>query len=256
MTESFQAYDTFSAGADDPVLIVCDHATNALPREYAGLGLSQTELDRHIAWDPGAADMARLLARKFETTAILCGFSRLLIDANRGHMDPTQITAISDGTIIEGNREITPGEQHYRQETFHAQYHGAIHTEIERHLACGRVPVILSIHSFSPETHGKIKPWHLGVLWDQDDRLADPLLQHFEGVDDIHAGDNKPYSGAIPGDCMSRHGTDRGLPHVLIEFRQDLVSGTSSLETWSHHLYEALSSVLDRHGPFDIIRQK
>ncbi len=250
---NFAPFEIVDKGAACPILIVCDHASNALPNGYGSLGLPPALLQHHIAWDPGAADMARHLASAFKTRAILCGFTRLLIDANRGDSDPTLITAISDGNIIAGNVDLDADERARRQARFHNAYHGAIKAEVDRHLAEDRVPLLLSIHSFSPETHGKVKPWHLGVLWDRDSRLARPLMEHFGRQEHIIAGNNKPYSGAIPGDCMNRHGTGRGLPHVLIEFRQDLISDRSGLETWGHHLYEALSGVLRMSGPFEIL---
>lgn len=253
MAETFAAFERINAGAAKPLVITCDHASNALPSGYGTLGLEAHHLDRHIAWDPGAGNVARRLSRLFDATAILCGFSRLLIDANRGDGDPTQVAAISDKTVISGNAGLADTEHERRRTLYHGPYHDAVTGEIERHIAEKRVPVVLAVHSFSPAIRGEAKPWHLGFLWDRDERLARPLVEHFSEDADVEVGDNQPYSGRIPGDSMHRHGTMRGLPHILVEFRQDLIADDSGVRAWAERVYRAIDTVIERHGEFDIV---
>jgi predicted N-formylglutamate amidohydrolase len=216
------AYERIDAPAG-PLIFVCDHASNALPQLYGTLGLEKGAFAAHIAYDIGAADVTRMLARAFVAPAILAQWSRLLIDLNRGPDDPTLVMQLSDGRIIPGNRNIATGEISSRLVRFHAPYHAAVEAEIIRSRAAGIVPVIVSIHSFTPVWKGRPRPWEIGVLWDRDPRLAAPLLAGLAGAG-FAVGDNQPYSGELENDCLYVHGTMNGLPHVLIEIRQDLIA--------------------------------
>jgi predicted N-formylglutamate amidohydrolase len=166
-------------GADriglSPFLLVCDHASNALPEAYGTLGLPASEFERHIAWDPGAALLVEALAGRLNAPAVLSCFSRLLIDPNRGTDDPTLVMRLSDGTVIPGNRDVTDVEIAARIAAFHDPYHRAIDDAIERALASGIAPALLSIHTFTPVWRGEPRPWHAGILWDD-------LLANAEGV--------------------------------------------------------------------------
>ncbi len=216
------AYERIDAPAG-PLIFVCDHAANALPQPYGTLGLERGAFATHIAYDIGAAEVTRMLARAFAAPAILARWSRLLIDLNRGPDDPTLVMQLSDGRIIPGNRHLGPADIGARLAEFHAPYHAAIETEIARSSASGSVPAIVSIHSFTPVWKGNPRPWEIGVLWDRDPRLAAPLLAGFARAGFI-VGDNQPYSGELENDCLYVHGTMNGLPHVLIEIRQDLIA--------------------------------
>ncbi len=218
------------------VLVVCDHADSRLPPEYGDLGLPAAEFQRHIAYDPGAAAVARGLARRLGVPAVLSTFSRLLIDANRGEDDPTLIMRLSDGTVIPGNAAVGPEERARRIARFHAPYHGAIDAAIDRALNAGRPPVIVSIHSFTPVWRGLRRPWHAGVLWDADPRFAGPLIAALKAEGDLTVGDNEPYSGALANDCMYRHGSRRGLAHGLVEIRQDRIGDEQGAEAWAERL--------------------
>ncbi|HEX7777247.1 MAG TPA: N-formylglutamate amidohydrolase [Parvibaculum sp.] len=234
------AFEMLNPGGDPGFLVVCDHASNALPPGYGSLGLAAAEFERHIAYDIGAAGVSRRLAGRLGCPAILARFSRLLIDLNRGADDPTLVMKLSDGAIIPANRDVDPfqnaAEFKRRLTAFHEPYHAAVAAAIARAQAAGAVPAILSIHSFTPVWKGRARPWHAGILWDRDDRLPVPLLQALRAKTGLVVGDNEPYSGELKGDCLYRHGTANGLPHVLIELRQDLISDERGQAEWADRI--------------------
>lgn len=240
------AYEILNPDGDPHFLFLCDHASNALPEPYGTLGLSADQLARHIAWDIGAGDVTRHLARAFHAPAILGAYSRLLIDLNREPDDPTLIMQISDGAVIPGNRVIDAEERDYRIRSFFAPYHKAVTSEIDKALAAGKVPCLVSIHSFTEAWKGVKRPWHIGLLWDRDGRAVKPLEEILGRNPDLVVGDNQPYSGELKGDCLYTHGTKRGLPHVLIEIRQDLIGDKSGVTAWARLLEDALRE-LTRH---------
>jgi predicted N-formylglutamate amidohydrolase len=213
-------------------LLICDHASNALPPHYGNLGLTETELTRHIAYDIGAAAVTRGLAEALGSTAVLGGFSRLLIDPNRGLDDPTLIMRLSDGAVVPANAHIGLDEVARRVEAYYDPYHGAVAAQIAQALEAGRVPSIVSMHSFTPRWKGVERPWHVAVLWDSDPRLPVPLIAALEAEGDLVVGNNRPYDGALKNDTLYRHATLRGLPHALIEIRQDLISTPEGVADW------------------------
>jgi predicted N-formylglutamate amidohydrolase len=239
--ESFERIGgTLSSG----VIVLCDHAANALPEAYGTLGLPATELGRHIAYDIGVKGVTERLARRLGAPALLTRLSRLLIDCNRGEDDPTLIMRLSDGSIVPGNRVLTDDERALRLARYYTPYHAAISALIDRALASGEVPALLSIHSFTPVWRGQPRPWHAAVLWDKDPRLAVPMLRALRADPSLVVGDNEPYHGALAGDCMWRHGTMRGLPHALIEIRQDLIATPEGQDAWADRLAVAMQGIL------------
>lgn len=242
-----QAFEHFNAGATSNVIFVCDHASNAVPAEYGSLGLDAAAFRRHIAYDIGAADVTRAMAKSFGATALLATQSRLLIDLNRGADDPTLVMKLSDGALIPGNARITDAEIADRTARFYRPYHDAIEAEIAKVKARRASPTLISIHSFTPEWRGKKRPWHIGVLWvRKDPRLAVPLLERLAQERDLVIGDNQPYSGELEGDCMDQHAVRHGFVHVLIEIRQDLIDTTVNAEIWAARLSAILRDALAR----------
>jgi predicted N-formylglutamate amidohydrolase len=262
-------------GGKRPLLFLCDHAGNALPPGYGSLGLNPELFQSHIAYDIGAAKVTRRLAALFGAPAVLGIWSRLLIDLNRGEDDPTLIMKLSDGSIIPGNRAVDETERARRIASFYTPYHRAIEEEIERlgssalardsalagedavagpRASEGRrgmkLPPLISIHSFTPSWKGVQRRWEVGVLWDRDGRLARPLMARLIEVGFI-VGDNEPYSGALEGDTMNRHGTRNGLPHVLIEMRQDLVGDAAAAEDLAARLKPVIAAALADMGRED-----
>ncbi len=240
-------FEAFNAGADPHLIFVCDHASNAIPQEYDALGLAPDLFARHIAYDIGAAAVTRALALEFMAPAVLATASRLLIDLNRGPDDPTLVMKLSDGAIIPGNAKADGNEIRNRIARFYRPYHDAIEAEIARARAGNIAPVVVSIHSFTPEWRGKARPWHVGVLWSsKDGRLAVPLLESLRGDRTLVVGDNEPYSGELEGDCMDQHALRRGLAHVLIEIRQDLIADDARAADWAGRLAPHLRAALAR----------
>lgn len=217
------AAEIINQAGDHRLIFVCDHASNAVPPEHASLGLPQAEFQRHIAYDIGAAGVTRAMAAAFNAPAVIARWSRLLIDLNRGADDPTLVMRLSDGAIIPGNAHVDDAEITRRIARFHAPYHQAIAGLIATARARSIAPVLVSIHSFTPMWKGAARPWHYGILYDRDRRLSDGIFAVMRELPGIVVGDNAPYSGELQGDTMNQHGTQNGLPHVLIEFRQDLV---------------------------------
>lgn len=240
----FQPVERIEGPADAGLLIVCDHASNALPAEYGSLGLPAEAFQRHIAYDIGAAGVTRRLARLLHAPAVLSCFSRLLIDPNRGADDPTLVMRISDGALIPGNARIDAVEVEKRREKYWRPYRAAAVAEVERMMASGKVPSVISIHSFTPVWKGAARPWHVALLWDADPRLAKPLIAGLAGAGDLVVGDNEPYDGALNGDTMWELGTSRGLPHALFEIRQDLIADENGQQDWAERIARELQPVL------------
>lgn len=230
---TFSPVDTINPDAPPGLLILADHASAALPPGYDSLGLDPGEFERHIAYDIGTAGLVRALAARLNATALLAGFSRLLIDPNRGEDDPTLIMKISDGAIIPGNRAVDEVETQRRLDQCFRPYHAAIEAQIAR---MGR-PAVLSVHSFTPQLQGRPpRPWHVGVLWGSDEASAQALLGLLHREDGLCIGENEPYLGGNPGETLDQHVFHRGLPNLLIEIRNDLIADAAGQEAWADRL--------------------
>jgi predicted N-formylglutamate amidohydrolase len=239
-----QAYATLAGSLAAGALVLCDHASNALPACYGSLGLPGSELQRHIAWDIGAAGVAAHLAAALAAPAVFTCHSRLLIDCNRGLDDPTLIMQLSDGAIVPGNRILTQSERAHRIEQFFTPYHSEIRRLIDAAVAADEPPVLISVHSYTPRWKGTMRPWHCGILWDKDPRLASVLLSGLKQDRDLVVGDNQPYSGHLKGDCLWQHGTQRGLAHAIIEIRQDLIEHPDGQRAWANRVADLLKPAL------------
>ena len=230
----------FERIAGDPastLLLLADHATNIVPEPYGSLGLPAEAFARHIAYDIGIEHLTRRLAAMLGCPAVMSRFSRLLIDPNRGEDDPTLVMKISDGAIIPGNHPITAEEWHTRITRFHRPYHEAVSVALaDSQEATGTVPLVLSLHSYTPFWKGVPRPWHAAVLWDSDPRAAMPLIAALARDDALTIGDNEPYDGALKGDTLYRHCLRKGIPHALLEVRQDLISDEAGVEAWAERL--------------------
>lgn len=239
-----EAFTLLAGRTSTPLMLLCDHARNALPPGYGTLGLCQAELTRHIAYDIGAEGVTRALAALLGVPAVISHYSRLLIDLNRGLDDPTLIMRLSDGAIIPGNRHLDEPERARRIDAYYRPYHGAIAAEIARAETAGLTPALLGIHSFTPIFKGHVRPWHASVLWERDPRLAKPLLAALEAEPGLVIGENEPYAGVLEGDTLYQHGEVRGLPHALIEIRQDLIASPAGQAVWAKRLARILERIL------------
>ena len=240
-----EAFEVLAGNLGSGILLLADHATNHIPNEFNALGLTETDLKRHIAYDIGVDSLVRDMAVHLGVPAVLSRFSRLLIDPNRGADDPTLVMRIADGALIPGNARVDAAGVSARIARFHQPYHATIAGLIDRALAQGIAPAIVSLHSFTPTMRGHSRPWHVGVLWDGDPRLATPLLQRLRSEPDLVIGDNEPYDGALAGDTIDQHATDRGLSNCLVELRQDLIGDTMSAQAWAKRLCQLLLPCFD-----------
>jgi predicted N-formylglutamate amidohydrolase len=244
---AFSPVETVAGPLDAGILIVCDHASNGLPPGYGSLGLPSEALDRHIAFDIGAAELTRALAARLAAPAVLSTFSRLLIDPNRGADDPTLVMRYSDGAIVPGNAQADAAEIARRLERFWSPYRERVDRTVEAMIATGEPPALVSIHSFTPVWRGTPRRWKVGVLWDLDDRISKPLLGALLDEPDLHLdgiGDNEPYDGALAGDTIDAVATSRGLANALIEIRQDLIAETAGALAWADRFARLLKPIL------------
>ncbi|MFT5007112.1 MAG: putative N-formylglutamate amidohydrolase [Paracoccaceae bacterium] len=225
------------------VVVTCDHASNNVPDEIGGLGLPTGEMERHIAYDIGAAGVSKHLAQLLTAPLVMSGFSRLVIDPNRGEDDPTLIMQLYDGTIISGNRNLSKAQRLWRLENCYRPYHAAVRDLLNRRAA----PMIVAIHSFTSQLAGRPKrPWHIGVLHHHDTVLAAPLLKRLQAEPDLCVGENEPYGGHLVGDSIDRHALAKDRPNVLIEIRNDLIETADQQIVWAERLAPMLAEIIAR----------
>jgi predicted N-formylglutamate amidohydrolase len=230
-----------------PALICCDHAGQAIPRSLGDLGVTRDELDRHIGWDIGALDVATRLAVLLDAPGIAAPYSRLVIDCNRGLTAKTLIPEESDGAVIPGNQALTEAQRVSRIDALWRPYHQALGSALARVRDLHPEAVLVSVHSFTPEMDGKARPWQIGVLWNQDQRLSAPLLAAFSGRGDLHVGDNHPYSGRNGfGYTVPHHAEAAGRPHVMLEIRQDEIDHAAGAARYAQLIADALAPVLTK----------
>ncbi|MDP6473941.1 MAG: N-formylglutamate amidohydrolase [Alphaproteobacteria bacterium] len=227
------------AGARNPnLLLLCDHASNALPPGWGSLGLSQGQLKEHIAWDIGAAAVTRHLARLLGAPALLSRYSRLFIDCNRALGTPNSIPEESDGVGVPANRALTAAEMARRADIAFHPYH----RELARRLDSLGDPFVIAVHSCTAVFAGQARPWHVGVLWRRDAASAGRLIAALARDKALHVGDNQPYSAFdAPGHTVADVVEPRKLRHVIIEIRQDLIAGDAGAEAWAERLADLLT---------------
>ena len=241
-------YELRGGSADRRLLLVCDHAGRRIPRSLASLGLPPEATWRHIAWDIGAAELTVALAHRLHATALLATYSRLVVDCNRDVDDPTACSEAGDGHRIRGNEALRPQERSVRIQDIHIPYHDRLASLVDERVALGPTALI-SVHSFTPVYHGQARPWVAGVLWDQDERMAAPLLRGLRDLKIGLIGDNEPYSGRWPAAyTLHRHGAAREVPHVSIEIRQDNLLTPVGIGAWAEALASTLEPILRALG--------
>jgi predicted N-formylglutamate amidohydrolase len=210
--------------ARSPILLLCDHASRRIPASLGDMGLDPPARRCHLAVDIGAGTLTRALASSLSVTAVLCEYSRLVIDCNRQLLDPSAFLEYGDGIVIPGNRNLRPQQKAMRADAIYWPYHDAIAEEIKRLQSYGTPPAVISMHSFTPVLNGVSRPWQMGILSDVDRRLADVFIKDL-GDAAFLVGDNEPYSGKAPQDfTIDYHAEANGLPHAGIEIRQDLIA--------------------------------
>ncbi len=244
-------FEMFNRQGRAPVMLFCDHASRYIPASLRQLSLSHDDLARHIAWDIGAADITRHMALRLDAPAVLCNYSRLIIDCNRLLRDPTLIPSSSDGSAIPGNAVLSEADRRARLEAIYVPYHRAIEDLAEAMRERHGVAAVLAIHSCTDRMNGRFRPWEIGICWERDDRIAAPVMAALRNVGTIAVGDNQPYGLVTGEDCsLPIHGVRRGWPHLQVEFRQDLIGTETAAHKWADILLAAIQPTLARADLF------
>jgi len=234
-------FEAIEDSAGSPFLLTCDHAGNRLPRVLGDLGLPAADRERHIAWDLGAAGVTRALARELGAFAALQTYSRLVIDCNRPLGVPSSIAVLSEDTLIPGNQALTPAASERRAREVFEPYHARIRQELSRRARAGQKTVLIAVHSFTPRFKGVARPWHVGMLYNRDARLAHALLEQLRRDPELVVGDNEPYSVSDLSDYgVVEYGERPGNLHVEVEIRQDLLSTEAEQARWAKRFAELL----------------
>lgn len=226
-----------------PVLIVCEHAGRAIPKNLGSLGLDQDALEKHIAWDIGAGALARNLTEMLGATAILQRYSRLVIDCNRPVIAPDSMPPVSDGIAIPGNADLRETDRQARIDEIFLPFHRLVDAVLDE----GRFKAAVSIHSFTPMMDGFARPWDIGFLYRKDvvtsQRLASSVAR---SNPDLFVGFNQPYQIDDESDWfVPQHGERRNLPHSLIEIRNDHLSDDQAVASWVELLAAAIDAVVE-----------
>ena len=240
----FDPVEIIQGNFDQGMLLVADHAMRHLPVEYGRLGLPDGEFERHIAYDIGVEGVVRQISAQLNVPAVMARFSRLLIDPNRGEDDPTLVRQLYDGSVIRANYPLTHEEREKRLAQYFRPFRQAVReAAADCDAACNGSALLISIHSFTPVMGNHVRPWHVGLLWDRDDRVLIPLKAILGADPALVVGDNEPYDGALKGDTMHECGTRMGRAHILIEIRQDLIGDEAGQRAWAGRLAPMLATI-------------
>ncbi|WP_409191967.1 N-formylglutamate amidohydrolase [Bradyrhizobium sp. RDM4] len=233
-----------NAGGASPFLLTADHYGRVLPHALGDLGVAESELTRHIAWDIGIAGVAERLAKLLDAHLIAQRYSRLVIDCNRPPGAPSSIPVMSEATAIPGNEAITEDERRARRQEIFEPYHHRINAVIDGRVHDERPTVLVSLHSFTPVYAGVARPWHIGALYNRDTVLPQMLLKHLRSEGDLVVGDNEPYSASDLTDyTIPVHAEARGLVNTGIEIRQDLIADQSGEQQWAERLARIFAKI-------------
>ena len=228
-------------GAAAPILLICDHAGRRIPRSLGDLGLPPEELERHIAWDIGAAGLARQMSDRLGAPLILQTYSRLVVDCNRDPAEASVAPEVSDGATIPANVALAPEALAARIAEIHIPYHAAIAVALDLK---GPDVLVVSVHSFTPVMQGFQRPWQVGVLHSHDSSASMRLLGALEALDDLIVGDNQPYAMDGIDYTIPRHAKARGLDYLEIEVRQDLIGEAAGQEAMATLLAPLIAALV------------
>ena len=227
-----------------PFVFVCEHASNRLPRSLGTLGLPPAELERHIAWDPGAAAVAAGLAERLDGALVMQQYSRLAVDCNRDPTLPDAVATRSEDTEVPGNVGLAPEARSVRFDALWAPFHTALTRLLDARRATRRPTILVTVHTFTPVYRGTTRPWHVGIISTDARSFADAMLAALRRDKSLVVGDNEPYSPKDNVDfTIRRHGRDRDLPHVMIEIRNDLVADEEGQQEWIARLVRELGEL-------------
>jgi predicted N-formylglutamate amidohydrolase len=233
-----------NAAGRSPFLLTCDHYGRLIPAALGDLGLPESELTRHIAWDIGIAGVAERLSDQLGAHLVAQRYSRLVIDCNRPPQAASSIPRISEATTIPGNEGLTREAAEMRRDKIFDPYHRRIDAIIDERQQAGMPTVLVSVHSFTPIYAGIARPWHIGTLYHRDTVLPPLLLKALRAEADLVAGDNEPYAVSDETDyTIPVHGEKRGLMNTGIEIRQDLISDSAGEQSWADRLSRILGEI-------------
>ena len=239
------AFSVYNAEGKAPLLLLCDHASKAVPTALGTLGISERELSRHIGWDIGGLDTAIELSAVLDAPLVASGYSRLVIDCNRWPGGEGSTPEVSDGTAVPANRGLTKEQVEARAAACFWPYHREVDRQLDRMTAGGRKVGMLVVHSFTPKMNGFERPWHVGVLWNDDSRLPEPLLAELRRDSSLIVGDNEPYSARASYEyTLTVHARARALPHCSIEVRQDLIGTPDEARAGGRRLAPSIGTAL------------
>ncbi len=246
-------FTTINRDGPTPLLLICDHASRAVPAALNNLGLDDEAFDHHICYDIGAAAVAHKLSETLDAGLVLAGYSRLVIDLNRPPGHPQWIPPISDGTVVPGNQGIDEAARRRRVRDLFEPYHDAVNRAIARVWQRGTPPALFSVHSFSPRFGDAPRPWDVGVLWNRDPRLAVPLMEKLE-AHGLKVGDNEPYSGKDLAYTIDMHAAAAGLASCVIEINQDQITDDAGVARWATILDDVMKEILTLSGLHQVER--
>lgn len=229
------AFGERNPDGESSFLFISDHHRNRVPASLNNLGLPEEELARHIGYDIGIAWIAEYLSDRFDAPLVHTNYSRLLIDCNRVPGTEGSIPAIADGTPVPGNQGLSGADREQRRIELFEPYHNTVRQRMRTMEAAERTPITVALHSFTPlmQDKGTPRPWEIGIIWNEDGRLALPLIEALRADTALNIGDNEPYSGREGGYSLYEHPEARGHPHIGVEFRQDLVASEKDAHRWA-----------------------
>ena len=239
-------FSIFNADSSSNLLFTSDHNGSAIPTKLKNLGVPLNELRRHVAYDIGIDAVAHALSARFNATLIVANYSRLVIDCNRHPGSAGSIPSVSDNTVVPGNKNLSDDDIKSREDEIFDAYHSSVGNRISIMRSENKNPILISLHSFTPVIGGQFRPWEIGILFKDDERLSAPLIKKLREQKELNIGDNKPYSGSEPaGYTIDYHVEPLNLLSVAVEFRQDLIEFESGAVRWANIFGDALDHVID-----------
>lgn len=229
-------------------LVICDHASNRVPRALKDLGLKRADLKKHIGWDIGAEDTSLHIGRTLDVPVVLANYSRLVLDLNRAPHHEECIPEVSDHIKVPANEGLSKVDRERRLKEIFWPYQNKISKMLDSAIGKGQIPVILAIHSLTPEMDGVKRPWHISILWNREEKIAKQVVKEIRSRHpDFLVGENEPYtlfSDRFPGSTVWRHAEERNLPYIFVEFRQDLIDTKEKAIAWADLFLEAIRPVI------------
>jgi predicted N-formylglutamate amidohydrolase len=245
------AFQEFQLDGRSDFIIVADHAGARIPRRLANLGLPDSELQRHIAWDIGALSVARRTAQALDAPLVAQNYSRLVIDCNRDPKVASSIPRISELREIPGNLGLSTVEVAARRAEIFEPYHRRIRELIDARQAAGRRVILVAQHTMTDVYKGDRREMHAAVLYNRDRRFAGLMLDMMRRDRHLIVADNEPYFVSDETDyTIPHHAEARSLPHVEIEIRQDLVSDETGQTEWAVRVARALLDAERQFGAY------